>query len=153
MCASYKCADTGHRLLDTLHHALLLVPHIVHTAPQQTATMSDVRTSKPYFRFKRGPLTVFVETPATEKISKVKACLLEALHQHGDDFKSVVAGDIRLAVPQESAADAQHRALDENATVRESELADDQAILFVLRNSDGKQQMPLFEPHSSTRAR
>ncbi|KAJ2825523.1 hypothetical protein IWW50_002810 [Coemansia erecta] len=103
----------------------------------------DIRTSKPYFRFKRGALTLFIETRAPEHISSVKVKLLVALKAQGDDdaFTDLGTNDIRLLVRQ-TGADTQYQPLADNKKVSECGLADDGVIYFVLQNNDGTWEDP-----------
>ncbi|KAJ1959663.1 hypothetical protein GGI12_004220 [Dipsacomyces acuminosporus] len=111
--------------------------------------MSYTRTSKPYFRFKRGTVSVFVETSATESLSRIKQRMVQALQQHGDEFKDVAADSVQLAVAQSAGSNAQYRQLDESISVGESGLVDDQVIFFVLQKSNGTWEEPAIADYDS----
>ncbi|KAJ2276749.1 hypothetical protein EV176_002296 [Coemansia sp. RSA 451] len=104
---------------------------------------ADIRTTRPYFRFKRGTLTLLIETRATAKISNVKTQLLNALQAHDEDnlFAVLNTSNIKLLV-QQADADSQYRPLADTTKVSDCGLADDDAIYFVLQKDDGSWEDP-----------
>ncbi|KAJ2305198.1 hypothetical protein IWW55_002057 [Coemansia sp. RSA 2706] len=104
---------------------------------------ADICTTKPYFRFKRGVLTVFLETRATEKISAVKAHLVAALQAQGEDdaFAELDPARVELFAPQPD-AEPQFRQLASNQKVSECGVNDCGEIFFVLQNDDGTWEEP-----------
>ncbi|PIA19436.1 hypothetical protein COEREDRAFT_5939 [Coemansia reversa NRRL 1564] len=126
--------------------------------------MADVRVSKPYFRLKRGALTVFVETKSTDKISTIKTKLLSALHAQDEDglFSNLSVDSIQLIAPQhqrqqqqdqqqqdqqeqpQPAQDSggQLRPLLDNDKIGAGDLIDDGIIYFVFKQQDGTYEEP-----------
>ncbi|KAJ2077276.1 hypothetical protein H4R24_005223 [Coemansia sp. RSA 988] len=124
--------------------------------------MSGICANEPYFRLKRGKLTVFIKAKSTEKILAIKTRLLSALQAHGEDglFSNLSADCIQLIAPQhqqqqQDQNDAHEhpqqapvdtrglfRPLLDNATIGVSDLVDDSVIYFVLKQQDGTYEEP-----------
>ncbi|KAJ2613010.1 hypothetical protein H4S08_002439 [Coemansia sp. RSA 1365] len=116
--------------------------------------MADIRVSKPYYRLKRGTLTVFVETKSTEKIFTIKTKLLSALHAQDKDglFSNLNIDSIQLIALQDQqqlqqlqpAHDSrgQLRLLDDNDKINAGDLIDDGVIYFVFKQEDGTYEEP-----------
>ncbi|KAJ2874763.1 hypothetical protein FB639_004069 [Coemansia asiatica] len=111
---------------------------------------TDIRVSHPYFRVKRGLLTVFVDASSNDTVLTTKRRLVSILKEHGggdSDLMDVSEDSVRLladvspqqtsdAQPMDSAC-AQYRVLDDSAKIGAANLADDQIIYFVLRLANG----------------
>ncbi|KAJ1863048.1 hypothetical protein LPJ73_000614 [Coemansia sp. RSA 2703] len=103
---------------------------------------SSISLKEPCFRVKRASLTLFVVTNATNKVASIKQDIIEMLENHsgGDDLLvGLTPARIRLIAEQSHHPDQPPtlRPLDDNNTIKSSELADDQIIYFVLQLSDG----------------
>ncbi|KAI9504155.1 hypothetical protein BX070DRAFT_223538 [Coemansia spiralis] len=110
---------------------------------------ADIRISRPYFRFKRGHLTLFIEVSFTNTVATLKNKLLTALGEHGaaDEFAALTANRVRLVAErhdqqQTSNDSTQYRLLDDSATVSASDITDEQIIYFVLQLGDGTWEEP-----------
>ncbi|KAJ2786119.1 hypothetical protein H4R18_000151 [Coemansia javaensis] len=105
---------------------------------------AEITKTRPYFRFKRGTLTLFVEARAAEKLHAVAVRLASALQAHGgeDVFAAVTPDEIRLLVPDPPPASAQYRVLDPAVRVDASGLEDDAVVYFALLRSDGTWEEP-----------
>ncbi|KAJ2797127.1 hypothetical protein H4R20_005301 [Coemansia guatemalensis] len=130
--------------------------------------MVGVCANEPYFRLKRGALTVFVKAKATDKILAIKTKLLHALQAHDEDglFSNLSVGSIHLIAPQHQQqqqqeqqqqdqndphdqpqqapvdSGAQLRPLLDNDKVGASNLVDDGIIYFVFKQQDGTYEEP-----------
>ncbi|KAJ1864199.1 hypothetical protein LPJ78_003544 [Coemansia sp. RSA 989] len=102
--------------------------------------MLDIAATTPYFRFKRGKLTLLLETCAKDKISAVKQMLVHALLAQGDDdaFADVSVDTIRLYVQQQE----QFCQLENNSKVSQCPVADGETIYFVLQRDNGTWEAP-----------
>ncbi|KAJ1944597.1 hypothetical protein GGF37_002117 [Kickxella alabastrina] len=109
---------------------------------------TDIREARPYFRFKRGFMTLFIETESKETLLSVRARLLEMLAEHGggdSDFDGLTVDRVRLVVQepqQEGDSTMQFRSLEDCALVGAAGLTDDQAVYFVLQGNNGEWEEP-----------
>ncbi|KAJ1734817.1 hypothetical protein LPJ61_000874 [Coemansia biformis] len=104
---------------------------------------ADIRATRPYFRFKRGALTLFIEARATEKMAAVRARLAGALQALGGDdaYAAIGPGSIQLLAPQPGGA-GQFRVLAGDTRVDACGLEDDAVVHFVLQLDDGTWEEP-----------
>ncbi|KAJ1933983.1 hypothetical protein FBU59_005842, partial [Linderina macrospora] len=98
--------------------------------------MSDIRTTRPYFRFKRGTLTLFIEAAKGEKLSSVKSHLVELLHRHEGEYEGITDDQVKLLVSTVDGPAIQFTELADKVSVGKSGLVDNQAIYFVLLSDD-----------------
>ncbi|KAJ2160372.1 hypothetical protein GGF46_002320 [Coemansia sp. RSA 552] len=106
---------------------------------------TDIRKTHPYFRFKRGMLTLFISIRATEEIAAVKRLLIDALEEQGDEavLSGLTPEGVQLLVEQSQAgAETQYRTLDNDTKVSASDMTDDQVVYFVFQNEDGTWEKP-----------
>ncbi|KAJ2727195.1 hypothetical protein GGI07_000079 [Coemansia sp. Benny D115] len=101
----------------------------------------NVSERKPYFRVKRGMLTLFVNTESQWTIEELKQQVVTMLLEHDDskEFQGLEQDQIKLMA---SDANNQYRALDETSTIGASDLTDDQILYFVLMKSNGSWEIP-----------
>ncbi|KAJ2491590.1 hypothetical protein IWW37_002157 [Coemansia sp. RSA 2050] len=110
----------------------------------------DICHASPYFRVKRGTMTLFIGTKATSNIHSVKLKILAVLKDHYEDsaFKGLSADHIRLVAQQESAtagtSNTYHTLEPDTTKIKDAELVDDQAIYLTLRCADGTWEEPLI---------
>ncbi|KAJ2020432.1 hypothetical protein GGI13_005633 [Coemansia sp. RSA 455] len=115
----------------------------------------DICQSSPYFRVKRGTLTLFIGTKATSSIHSVKLKVLAALKDHYNDsaFNGLTAGHIRLLARQESVATGTsdlNRTLEpDTMKIRDAELVDDQALYLTLKRADGTWEEPFVADYDA----
>ncbi|KAJ2375767.1 hypothetical protein H4S02_008123 [Coemansia sp. RSA 2611] len=108
----------------------------------------DISQDSPYFRVKRGTMTLFIGAKATSSIHSVKLKVLAALKDHYNDsaYNGLDAGHIRLLVQRESAAagtsNSHHTLGPDTVKIKDAELVDDQAIYLTLRCADGTWEEP-----------
>ncbi|KAJ2335508.1 hypothetical protein GGI00_001322 [Coemansia sp. RSA 2681] len=105
----------------------------------------DIRQSSPYFRVKRGTLTLFIGARASDNIHSLKMKVLAALKDHCGDsaFTGLTAKRIGLLARHETATAAStsgsYRQLEpDNAKIKDAELEDDQVLYLVLQCADGE---------------
>ncbi|KAJ2767557.1 hypothetical protein IWQ57_003902 [Coemansia nantahalensis] len=104
---------------------------------------ADIRTARPCFRFKRGTLTLFVETRAPETMAAVRTRLASALQARGgeDVFAGIGPDSIQLHARQPGGGD-QLQLLDSSTKVEASGLEDDAVVYFALQRDDGSWEAP-----------
>ncbi|KAJ1939473.1 hypothetical protein EC988_007299, partial [Linderina pennispora] len=98
--------------------------------------MSDIRTTRPYFRFKRGTLTLFIETTKGEKLAAVKSQLVELLHRHEGEYEGITDDQVKLLVGTPDGSAQQYTEVADKVSVGKSGLVDNQEIYFVLMSDD-----------------
>ncbi|KAJ2888044.1 hypothetical protein IWW38_005012 [Coemansia aciculifera] len=121
----------------------------------------DIRQSSPYFRVKRGVLTLFISTHANDSIHSVKLKVLAALEEYcGEEsaFKELTEKHIRLLAEQATAptstnsgsSSSSFRLLEpDNLTIKDSELVDDQILYFTIQRADGAWEEPFVADYDA----
>ncbi|KAJ2005830.1 hypothetical protein GGI04_000646 [Coemansia thaxteri] len=116
---------------------------------------ADIRKTAPFFRVKRGTLTLFVETQASSTIFALKKKVLDALNEHGDDsaFGGLTTDRIRLLTQEEAHAPGAvglYRTLEpDQTTVRGADLVDDQVLYIVLQHADKTWEEPFVADYDA----
>ncbi|KAJ2796156.1 hypothetical protein H4S07_006299 [Coemansia furcata] len=115
----------------------------------------DICQSSPYFRVKRGALTLFIETKSTSTIHSVKLKILAALKDHCDDsvFDGLTTARIRLLAQQGCAISDPsnlHRTLEpDTVKIKDADLEDDQAIYLAVKCADGTWEEPFVADYDA----
>ncbi|KAJ2688138.1 hypothetical protein GGH99_003092 [Coemansia sp. RSA 1285] len=109
----------------------------------------DIRVAHPYFRLKRGTLTLFIESLSTESILGLKQKLLISLRAHeGSDYSALTLDRLRLVIDGQAQKKVseegaqQYQTLDDGVSIGTAGLSDEQIVYFIIQQEDGTWEEP-----------